>query len=76
MKQFLKLSEYQEKTGRTPAMTKKLILDGKLKGGQECKRGHWYVEYESNDEVSGLKEIIMLQDRKIDALCRHLGVRV
>jgi len=73
---ILKLSEYQDRFGKTPAMTKKLIKDGKLKGGQDGPNGHWYVQVESNDEVAYLKELIVTQDRKIDALCKHLGVQI
>ena len=75
MIEILKLSEYQERTGKTPAMTKKLIRDGKLKGWQDGPKGHWLVQVESNDEVSYLKEIIINLDNKIDALCNHLGVK-
>jgi hypothetical protein len=76
MIEILKLSEYEERTGKTPAMTKKLIKDGKLKGGQDGPNGHWYVQVESNDEVAHLKELIVTQDKKIDALCKHLGVQI
>ena len=76
MKQIIKLSEYEQKTGNSPAMTKRLIKEGKLRGWQDGPRGHWLVEYDSNDEVAVLKDLIMRQDQKINALCKHLGVQV
>lgn len=74
MIQFVKLSEYQKLTGKTPAMTKKLINDGKLIGGQDGPRGHWYVQINTNDDLSELRQIIEYQGQMISVLCRHLGV--
>lgn len=76
MIEILKLSEYEARFGKSPAMTKRLIKEGKLKGGQDTEGGHWYVQIETNDEVAALKELIEIQDKKINALCRHLGVQI
>lgn len=76
MQQVLKLSEYEKRTGSTPAMTKKLIKEGVLRGGQNGPGGHWTVIVEENDDISDLKKIIVKQDEKISMLCRHLGLQV
>lgn len=75
MKQLLKLSEYEKKTGRSPILTKRLIKEGKLKGYQDGPGTHWLVEYESNDEVSELMPIILALSQKVDRLSRHLGIQ-
>lgn len=76
MIEILKLSEYEKRTGKSPAMAKKLIKDGKIKGGQDGPNGHWYVQVESNDEVAKLKELIESQSKTLNALCKHLGVQI
>ena len=76
MMQLIKLSEYEKLTGRSTAFTKRLIKEGKLKGYQDGPKGHWLVEYESNDEVACLKEMIENQNKTLNALCKHLGVQI
>lgn len=70
------VSEYSERTGMTKATVHKMIKSGLLESESTDGGGKLMIKVESNDEVARLKELIVMQDKKIDALCKHLGVQI
>lgn len=70
------ITEYSERTGTTKDKVRQMIKSGLLKAEPTDGGGKLMIKIESNDEVAKLKELIVTQDKKIDALCKHLGVQV
>jgi hypothetical protein len=70
------ISEYSDRTGTTKDRVRQMIKSGLLQAESTDGGGKLMIKVESNDEVAKLKELIVTQDKKIDALCKHLGVQI
>jgi len=73
---WLSKAEYAAKTGKTLSEVQRLIDEKLVTATKTDGGGKWMILAEEDSEVSALKAIMLAQDRKIDALCKHLGLRI
>ena len=70
------ISEYSARTGMKKDTVRKMIKSGLIKAEPTDGGGKLMILVESNDELAALKELIIAQNKKLDALCKHLGVNL
>lgn len=75
MKAWLKMAEYCERFNTTKYRVLQDIENGRLKGIQEVKKGHWKIEVDldNNEELRAEMEEIK---QMLKAIMKHNGIKV